>query len=414
VINKRPFFKFVRIILKVIKYIIGVRRSSIEDEKRQLKVGFDARFTCRQPVRGIGNYSIQLINQITSMNPEISFMVYVDRADSHGSIVSRQNVNIKVVSFFNYVLWEHVALPVMCWVHSVDVLHCLGNTGPIIRFGKCRLVVTIHDAMFMHSSSDLARRGSVYQSLGRAYRKLLVPIVAERANIVITMSKYSRQDILESISAVSPGKVFVVYQSCNDSYSSVGNESRLVDKSARKNKKKFILVLGAEDPRKNTAMAVKAFTKVSSLYPDKDLELVVVGYVNYKTSAAYALAKVSEVFGNIKFFEYVSNDDLKWLYMNAEMLLYPTIFEGFGIPLLEAMSAGCPVVCSNVTSIPEVAGDAARYVNPNSIDEISAGVLQVLVDRKYREQLILSGLSRSDQFNWANAARETVRHYFVS
>jgi glycosyltransferase involved in cell wall biosynthesis len=172
----------------------------------------------------------------------------------------------------------------------------------------------------------------------------------------------------------------------------------------------YLFALGADDPRKNTQRLVRAYLSLLEEY-DIEEDLVISGYTNWKSSEAYRLVVKADATQRVRFLSYVSLDELVMLYRNARLFVYPSLYEGFGIPLLEAFSSGCPVVASNVTSIPEVAGNAAFYVDPNSQDEIAEAIFRLIKDDELRISLSESGHQRAEQFSWRETAKKTLAVY---
>lgn len=373
-----------------------------------MRIGLDARFVTNRPRRGIGNYSLQLIRELIAQAPEHDFFLYISNEDAEGVLPVASNVRLRRLSPSFYPLWEQVVLPYATAADKIDVLHCLGNTGPLWVSNRIKLVLTLHDVMFLQSGEHIPIPTNIYQKFGQLYRSLISPPCSRNASEIITVSNYSRSDILSMVHGLDSGRVNVVYQSCDPSF--VEDENGATNTCLGKRKSPYLLALGAKDPRKNTLSLVHAYLLLLKQHGLQE-DLIICGYGDWQSSEAYEAVVRASATDRVIFLSYVSLQDLVSLYRNACLFIYPSLYEGFGIPILEAFSAGCPVVASNVTSIPEVAGDAALYFEPTNKDDIARTVLRLLSDANLRSTLAAKGRIRAQQFTWRAAARKTLEIY---
>lgn len=377
----------------------------------RLRVGLDARFATRTPRRGIGNYAVNLINEIVALDASIDFILYIDEFDNDEILPNMPNVRICKLGPSIYPLWEVFSLPLAVIRDNIDILHCLGNTAPLFLSKRIHLVLSIHDVMFLRTGELIPKPISQYQKWGRLYRALLVPIVARRAKRIITVSNFSMNDILISISGILQDEIRTTHLSCDSifqskSISSVSCENLPSDIISSS----FVLCLGAEDPRKNTLRVVNSYLDLLSKNAIS-ANLVICGYSNWSTSESYQVVRSAKAESKVLFLNYISIENLAILYSKAAVFVYPSLYEGFGIPLLEAFSSGCPVVASNLTSIPEVGGDAVLYFDPMSEEDIGLALLKVVTDSVLREELIARGYVRARQFSWKYTALKTLSVY---
>lgn len=373
-----------------------------------MRIGIDARFVTRRPLRGIGNYSLHLVREIVALAPHHTFILYISAEDEDGLLPKAANVTVRRLRVPAYPLWEQWALPHAAAADKVDILHCLGNTAPLRLHASIKMVLSLHDVMFLQSGTHVPPPTNSYQALGRLYRRAVAPSCARRADAVITVSEYSRKDILTLIGGMDPDRVHVTHQSCDPAFKRGMDGAREVESTSRP--RPYMFALGADDPRKNTLRLVRAYL---SLLARGGLEedLLISGYANWKNSEAHRLVVDAGATQRVSFLSYVPLDELVELYRNARLFVYPSMYEGFGIPLLEAFAAGCPVIASNVTSIPEVACDAALYVDPTSQYEIEHALLRLLQDDDLRNSLIAKGRVRAEQFAWCETAKKTLAIY---
>ena len=374
-------------------------------------IGVDARFVTRFPRRGIGNYSLNLISQLVELNPEIFFILFISEKDVKGELPVGENVRIVRIICPLYIFWEQIALPFCVLFYKIDILHCLGNTGPIFLPRSCSLILSLMDVMFLQSGDLIPEPKTWYQILGKIYRKFVVPIVARKSAQIITISNFSKDDICSSILGISADKITVGYLACSPEFSSAihraeGDET--VPRLARS--KPYIFALGASDPRKNTVRLVEAY--LSLLHKGQiEYDLVICGYQGWRGSDAYNLVLGCNANDRVKFHSYVATDELVNLYRGATIFVYPSLYEGFGIPVLESLAVGCPVVASSVTSIPEVAGDAAIFFDPNDVCALANAMDMLLSNSVGRQKLRANGLRQAAKFSWESAARITSSVY---
>lgn len=375
-----------------------------------MKIGIDARFALHNR-RGIGNYSLKLILNLAEIDSENQYVLYVDRDDVEKILPIKPNLCIRKLLPANYLIWEQVLLPQQAKKDSLDILHCLGNTAPIKISHRIKLVSSIMDVMYLKDYSELPQSYSFYQKLGRIYRKFIVPRTVHSLSKVITISFYSKTDIMHHLKTLHGKDVAVTYLAANEWFKPCKNEMLF---ESLKNKynihDEYIFTLGATDPRKNTERIIRTFLELKSEEAIPE-QLVIAGLPNWKNTLFYKMIMDSEFKHDIIFLDFVTEDDLICLYNYAKVFLYPSLYEGFGLPPLEAMSCGAPVITSNSTSIPEIVGDAAILINPHDDEELIDALLLMLRDEKVRSDYIERGFSQVKKFSWKRMAAETLELY---
>lgn len=374
-----------------------------------MRVGIDARFITRHPRRGIGNYSLHVVAALVKLYPEVQFILYIAISDREGILPCGPNVMVRQLKMPAYPLWEQVALRRAARDDKVDILHGLGNTAPMFVPKNVHSVLSLMDVMFLQTGEFVPKPTNRYQAWGRHYRRFVSPRCARAADHVITISEFSRKDILDLIPGLDPARVHVTFLSCDAVFQHLRSAEPAV-RAAAVDQRPYIFTLGANDPRKNTVRLVTAYL---ALVKDHGIEhdLIISGYADWEQSEAYQLVKDAGATARVKFLGFIAIEELVALYRDAALFVYPSLYEGFGIPILEAFSSGCPVIASNVTSIPEVAGDAALYVDPLSVEQIRTTMLQVLRDDALRASLVEKGYVRARHFTWEETARQTFAIY---
>jgi glycosyltransferase involved in cell wall biosynthesis len=265
----------------------------------------------------------------------------------------------------------------------------------------CPSVMTLHDIILIRSAADYYR-----PRRARLYEQRLLARVRE-VDHIITVSGFSRDDLLKW-SGVSPDKVSVVYNGVSDAFQPVTDEEAIDAARSRYSlPHRFVLSVGSTEPRKNIRTAIQAFSDLKRVRPDLKLVVTGVDYCRVGPDQAFAGLDLD----GVHFAGYVHDFDMPALYSMAEALLFPSLYEGFGLPPLEAMACGTPVVTSNTTSIPEVVGDAAIVVDPTSAGELAGALEMVLDSDTLRQELTAKGLARAASFKWQRTAEETRKIY---
>jgi glycosyltransferase involved in cell wall biosynthesis len=257
--------------------------------------------------------------------------------------------------------------------------------------------MTLHDIILVRLAAD-------YYSPVRArlYEQRLLSRVRE-VDHIITISEYSKQDII-AWSGIDPDKVSIVYDGVAERFRPVTDDSELAAVRMKyKLPHNFILCVGSTEPRKNTVTSIEACNRVRALHPDLQLVATGVDYTGITPLKAFAGQDLSGVL----FPGYIHDDDMPALYTLANILLFPSLYEGFGLPPLEAMACGTPVITANTTSLPEVVADAAIKVNPIDGDGIAAALELLLSSDSLRDELVAKGKARASVFTWAATARDT-------
>jgi glycosyltransferase involved in cell wall biosynthesis len=374
-----------------------------------MRIGFDAHFASYE-LRGIGKYIVQLLSTLIRADEHNEFVVY-GNPQVFPKLRDFTNVRFRDPGRLPYPLWEQLVLPYWARQDRLELLHCLANTAPIALSRRIKLVITVHDVMYLLPSSVLSASNVLRQRLGNSYRRLTVPRVARRADCIITVSEFSKQEIAEYL-RILPEHIRVTYEGIDPHFATLADRltSPPSDFGEESLESPFILALGAGDPRKNTLGVIRVYASLWREFPHQE-RLVIVGLHNWRSSAAYRLVCKLGLRKRVIFAGYVSEESLAWLYRSSRCFLYPTLYEGFGFPVLEAMACGTPVITSNCTSVSEIAGDAAILVDPSSDESIGRALLRLLCDESQRSQLIREGKARVQKFGWNETVKNTLSIY---
>ena len=276
--------------------------------------------------------------------------------------------------------WEQLELPWYLARNNQPYLLNLANTAPILYFKN---IITIHDLIYLRFPAWFSKK--YYH-----FYKWMTPRIAARSKHILTVSAFSKKEIVELLN-VDEGKVSIIHNAVSDQLTAE-NGVLVLDYG------KYILSVSSLDPRKNLVRLIEAFQQL----PAQDLNLVVVG------KKINPLFNVKLDYERIFYVENASDQQLAHLYRNAELFVYPSLYEGFGIPPLEAMANGCPVVASNASSLPEVLGEAAYYVDPTKSDSIREAISAVLADAALKNVLREKGKQQVKKYSWQRSASTLV------
>lgn len=300
-------------------------------------------------------------------------------------------------------IWENWHLPRIAARDKVKLLHTPAFAPPLCP--PCRTVVTVHDLIGMIFPNQLGWPS-------RFYWGKWLPWTAKRANAIIADSEHTKKDILERL-RVPESKIFVIYPSGHENFGVVDRQtSRPLLEKLGLTDRPYFLCVGTLEPRKNLKRVIQAFLQFSKKNPD--FKLMIVGSKNFAHGRVFK-SLISQTdpasTGNIYFTGYLSHEELNSLYSGAQAFLYPSLYEGFGIPVLEAMACGTPVITSNGSSLPEVAGEAACRVDPNDTQAIVQTMDQLSGESRYRSELIEKGFHQIKKFSWKQTAAQTLKVY---
>lgn len=381
-------------------------RNNRKPKKLTMKIGIEAQRLFRNKKHGMDIVALELIKALQKLDTNHQFYIYLKPDTDNSIIQASQNFEIIEVAGGSYPLWEQYKLPLAARKHHLDVLHCTANTAPL--FAPAPLVLTLHDVIYLEKLN--LKRGTMYQRLGNLYRRWNVPRVVNLAEKIITVSDFERMRILEHFGL--PGeRVVTIYNAVGNHFIPVTDKERLAAKQKKYNlPDEYMLFLGNTDPKKNVAGLLKALW---ILKKENQLTLPVVITdleQNYLQQTLQEL-KAHELEKDIVLCGYIPNYDLPAVYSKASVFLYPSLRESFGIPILEGMACGVPVITSNTASMPEVAGNAALFVDPFLPTSIAQEISSLLNDTEKREALIEKGYARAANFSWEKTAQKVVELY---
>ena len=355
---------------------------------------------------GAGVYTYQLVRALAETDGGHRLLVFArpglfdDLAARHPRL---RVVHVAPASRPARLAWEQTVLPLLLRRLRVDVLHSPHHHTPLASPGL-RRVVTIHDLTFllMPQRYPLARR---------LYMEGLTRAAARIADAIITPSQVVRQEVIQRL-GVPGDRVVAIPEAAGPQYAPIEDEDtlgRLRWKYRLPNR--YILSVGSLEPGKNRARLIRAYARLRS--EGIDSPLVIAGQPAWRYEGDFELVRRLGLDEHVRFLGYVPDEEMPALYSGATLLAFPSLYEGFGLPVLEAMACGTPVVTANVSGSAEVAGDAAVLVDPKDTEALAEALGRVLSDEALRAGLRSRGLERAQQFSWQRAARQTIAVYEV-
>jgi len=371
-----------------------------------MRIAIDATII-RKEITGTGFYIINLLNGLTKIDNLNKYYIFGDKQCLEEFIkINKKNFIVVNKRFKNRViriLWQYFIFPIVLKRKRIDILHSPNYITPLFKFGF-KIILTVHDLTFLLFPLK-------YTITKRLLFGKMLPFFIKMSDKIIAVSENTKKDILKFFN-IPEDKIVVTYESYPDYY----NDS--IDASTAKSvvkkygiEKNFILYVGMIEPRKNIISLLKAFSKLDN---EIDLDLVIVGKKGwyYEEIERYMEnIKFTELKNKIIFTGYVPEEELKYFYKSAFIFVYPTLYEGFGLPPLQAMACGTPVITSNISSLPEVVGDAAIKINPDDLGELKNSIKCLYKNEEKRDKLIKKGLENAKKFSLENAALNVLSLY---
>ncbi|EDK35716.1 glycosyltransferase family 4 protein [Clostridium kluyveri] len=368
-----------------------------------MRIGIDGRAAKWYRGTGIGTYTYQLIkclNNIDSINNYLLFMPESFKND----IYLKKNFKLDNAPQSDKInFWEEINIPNIIKNNKIDLYHVPQNGVGLPINKNCRFIITLHDVIPYRMPETVSNR---YLKIFSEYIPKIVPL----CDGIITVSNFSKKDIVKSFN-YPENKIYVTHLASEDIYKPMDKRiSRYVARKYYSITEDYILYVGGFSPRKNILGLIDSFSKLITSYK-KPLFLVIAG----KKGESYAIYKERteklNISDKVLFPGFISIEHLPYIYNAAELFVYPSFYEGFGLPPIEAMACGIPVITSNTTSLPEVVGKGALLINPLNKTNLCEAMLEVLSDNNLKNKLISYGIKRSSELNWKKTIKNTINIY---
>ncbi|PWT95434.1 MAG: glycosyltransferase family 1 protein [Blastocatellia bacterium] len=352
---------------------------------------------------GNETYASNLVEALAQIDNSNEYTLYVTTEEAYDRFTNRWT-NFKVRSTRPHTPLIRIPLTLSAELRKnpVDVLHVQFTAPP---FCPCPVIVSIHDLSFEHLPHTFNRRS-------RTQLRLTVRRSARRAARILSLSEHTRRDIAETY-RIDPAQITAIPPAAPSHYGPVVDEKELQRvRHTYGIEGEYVLSVGSIQPRKNLARLVRSYASLLAKYPGGRFpKLVLVGKCAWLYDETFRTLQETGINDSVILTGYVPESDLPALYSGCSAFVYPSFFEGFGLPPLEAMKCGAPVIVGNMTSLPEVVGDAALQVDPFDEKEIASAVEQIVNDQGLRDKLRVKGWARAEMFDWRETARRTLQVY---
>lgn len=376
-----------------------------------MKIGIEAQRIFRRKKHGMDMVALELIRHLQQVDKVNEYFIFVRPDEDRDILRETPNFHIIELSGGPYPSWEQVALPRAAARYGCDVLHCTSNTAPL--FCKVPVVITLHDIIYMESSTWklITGSGSNYQKFGNAYRRFIVPRILKKSRKIITVSDYEKKVIGDYFNLGADNRLVTVYNGVSDYFRPVTERPMLRHvKEKYKLPDEFFFFLGNTHPKKNTPGVLQAFRDFVA-ETGSAMKLVMIDYDREELEKLLAGLGAPQLIERIVLTGYVSNRDLPAIYSQCDLFLYPSLRESFGIPIIEAMACGAPVISSTTSSMPEVSGAAALLVDPFQPAAITAAMKTLMADPGLRQRLKQEGPRQAARFSWKTMAEQVLAIY---
>ena len=371
-----------------------------------MRIGIEAQRIFRTKKHGMDMVVLELIKNLKLIDKQNEYFIFVSPGEDI-CLTSENNFNIIELNGGFYPIWEQIALPKAAIKYKCDILHCTSNTAPLLC--KTPMIITLHDIIYLESLNLFSGGATAYQRFGNLYRRMVVPIAVKRCKKVVTVSEFEKKRISEFMGLKE--NLISIYNGVGEHFKVISDKEVLNQCKSKYNlPDKFFFFLGNTDPKKNTPNVLKAFAHFNNKSSEK-YKLVMLDFPENALKQILNDIECSNIRDQILLLGYVPNNELPQIINLCSLFLYPSLRESFGIPILEGMACGVPVITSNTSSMPEVAGYAALLVDPSSYLTISDAIEEILNNEPLRESLIGKGLDRAQKFSWLEMAKRYLSLY---
>lgn len=367
-----------------------------------MRIGIEAQRIFRKNKHGMDYVVLQEIIELQKMDHRNEYYIFVAPGPDR-CVEDTSNVHIIEIEGNFYPTWEQISLPKVANEVGVELLHCTSNTAPI----RCDipLILTLHDIIFLEPRDK--QNKSLYQNLGWFYRRMVVPRILKKCRRIITVSEFEQNNIISKL-GLPRKQVAMIYNGYNSWFRPMEDTDCVFAKYMAE--RGYLFFLGNTDPKKNTERTLIAYSKYLERSSVKR-KLLMADLDRHYLNDIIERNHIENILSHIEMPGYIVNTDLPYVYSAAFAFLYTSLRESFGIPLLESMACGTPVVTSNTSSMPEIAGPDAILVNPESADEICEQLLKLENDKTFYQQQVEMGLQRAKLFSWKYTADQLLSLY---
>ena len=367
-----------------------------------MRIGIEAQRIFRKNKHGMDYVVLEEIKELQKSDNRNEYFVFVAPGEDR-CLHDSNNVHIIEIGSSFYPLWEQFSLPRAVDQLNLDMLHCTSNTAPI----RCKvpLILTLHDIIFLEPRDKSNK--SLYQNMGWRYRRFVVPKILKKCKRIITVSEFELNNIITKLD-IPEEKMVMIYNGFNEWFRPVEDTELVYQQYIEESG--YFFFLGNTDPKKNTERTLIAYSKYLEK-SDVKRKLLMADLDRNFLDDIVERNHIENIKDQIVIPGYINNADLPYIYNNAFAFLYTSLRESFGIPLLEAMACGTPVITSNTSSMPEIGGSEVLMVNPQNTNEITEKMLLLEKDKTLYQKQKEIGVRRAQQFSWKFTAEQLLMVY---
>lgn len=378
-----------------------------------MRIGINAHllaFTENYRQAGLSRYIYELLLRLPGIEREDQFTAFVGNGPLPADFLEAKPTNLHfahsrlpTAKAPVRIAWEQTALSLASMRERLDLLHCPVNVRPLVS--PCPTIITIHDLIFLRYPEN-------FKPAKRRYLKAMTTWSARHATHIIAVSEATRRDTIDLL-GVRPNNVTTVHNGVSEQFKRLPDETRLKFIRDKQLASRVILYIGTLEPRKNLVTLLRAFAAISEEPACSDVTLVIGGSKGWYYQEIFSTAKHLGLTarGRVRFLGRVPDDELPMWYNIASIFAYPSLYEGFGLPALEAMACGAPVVVSNTSCFPEVVGNAGVLLDPRDVRSWAESIRQLLANPEAAAELGKKGLVQAANFSWERSARKTAEVY---
>jgi Glycosyltransferase len=367
-----------------------------------MRIAIEAQRIFRPHKHGMDFVALEIIRELQKIDRDNEYYIIVS-PDTDRCLQESKNFHIIELKYPTYPLWEQIALPRTIKGLKPDLLHCTSNTAPL--YCDVPLVLTLHDIIYLEKRQSFNK--SLYQEMGWYYRRFIVPRILPKCKKIITVSNFEKDRIAKSMH-LPDDRLVAVYNGYNTHFCVQPKDWQTIDKYIEHTP--YLFFLGNTDPKKNTNRVLRAYD-IYLKHSTQKLPMLIADLDETYIDSILKRENLQSIKPNLRFPGYVSNNDLAALYSAAFAFLYPSIRESFGIPMLEAMACGTPLIAGNTSAMPEIAGEGAILVDPFSERSIAEKILQLESDEQLYKAQVAYGLERVKLFSWQRSAKTLLKIY---
>ena len=368
-------------------------------------IGIEVQRLFREKKHGMEIVALEVLRELQQIKNDNNYIVYAKSDADNACLTESDNLKVKLLKGKTYFDWEQYHLSKEVNKNKPKFLHSTCNTSALNL--SVPLVLTLHDIIYLE---EINFKGTTYQNFGNIYRKFVVPRIVKKSEMIITVSHFERATIIEKLK-VPEDRIKVVYNAVNKKFNNLYSLQTLSAFKKQHNlPDQFMLFLGNTAPKKNTVNVIKAYALYCKTAKDS-IPLVILDYNKALVENILKEQGNEQILEKIFFPGFISSDEMALIYNAATLFLYPSLRESFGLPILEAMGCGTPVITSTTSSMPEGAGNAALLVDPKNAEDIADKMHLVLSDVLLQKSLSELGIKRAAEFSWKKSAEDLLAIY---